>query len=771
MSYVVSAHAELERPYYILTNLEDSFVFRYDNRKSKPLQQILEPGLQTIGSFTYDSEVDFKNKLVLYYEQLLADLFQDNYAYSLTLSDFNEYMKSVKDNPQNWKSSLVILLYEYIRGAFSIVNRNRDLRHISLFRDDIQRICREAIQVNFDGIFNYNATEFLSNLILDINLKDNMYELGRNNILGDSVADVLHQIVSEGHEHEGEVPTDLELARCVSILAKHYSDTLTVNDYVCDPAAGSGNLISEAVRIFGLEPHQIKANDINKQLIELQSLRLGLDFAQTINTPNTPTVSTKNITELTQNYFNDIKVLVINPPFLAGINAVVRKEELFRRISNLTGQVPLTRIGQIGLEAVFIELINVLAKPDTVITAIIPKTYLTARGPEAVLFRKFLVNDFNMQLLFTYPGEDIFEGVVKDTCVIVGRKDCNSNNDLKVISSYIPIPDMNLQDFENSLQDSLNYNMFTNLRNGIVGCAIPRQQALDQSVDGWRNFDSEIFEATQFVLHNIKNNPNLIQIQTLGYPARRGNVGNSGASDLMFLNYEVNEINNYISMGLAVAPGMRNARLDSFIVGNGDTLAIDFAKSNSTAIDNIISDYCYTPRRSSRQQRRVQSEAQLLNVVERDSSIIFPPNSILVPRGLRTQGKVYLVDKPLRVSTNFLAYMAPDRREADLLGSWMLTIFYQLNCEVSSKDQEGMRKMEKSDIDPTYVPIFSNINHLQYQNIQSALIDVQFLNLNDPVIRDIDSIWAEILFGNQASYFLNEAKNLLSYIATSRSGI
>ena len=244
MSYVVSAHAELERPYYILTNLEDSFVFRYDNRKSKPLQQILEPGLQTIGSFTYDSEVDFKNKLVLYYEQLLADLFQDNYAYSLTLSDFNEYMKSVKDNPQNWKSSLVILLYEYIRGAFSIVNRNRDLRHISLFRDDIQRICREAIQVNFDGIFNYNATEFLSNLILDINLKDNMYELGRNNILGDSVADVLHQIVSEGHEHEGEVPTDLELARCVSILAKHYSDTLTVNDYVCDPAAGSGNLIS-----------------------------------------------------------------------------------------------------------------------------------------------------------------------------------------------------------------------------------------------------------------------------------------------------------------------------------------------------------------------------------------------------------------------------------------------------------------------------------------------------------------------------------------------
>jgi len=42
--------------------------------------------------------------------------------------------------------------------------------------------------------------------------------------------------------------------------------------------------------------------------------------------------------------------------------------------------------------------------------------------------------------------------------------------------------------------------------------------------------------------------------------------------------------------------------------------------------------------------------------------------------------------------------------EALLLSTWMTTIFYQLICEVTSKDQEGMRKMEVADINTTFIP-------------------------------------------------------------------
>ena len=770
MSYIESAHQELERSYYILTNLEYALAFCYDARKPKPFQQILEPGLECIGSFSSDSEVEFKNKLVLYFQNLLSNLFQDNYNYSLTLNDFNHYMSSVKDDPKNWKSSLVVLLYEYIRGAFTYVRRNRDLKNINLFRNDIRSICEEAIQINFDGIFSYDATEFLSRIILDQNLVQDIYELGRNNVSGSSVADLLHEIVSEGHEHEGEVPTDLELARCVAILAKYYSDPLTENDYICDPAAGSGNLLSAAIDIFRVEPYQIKANDINKQLIELQSLRLGLEFVETIRRPNTPEISTKNITQLPNDYFDNIKAILLNPPFLAGINAVERKAELFTRIRVLTRENPVTKIGQMGLEAVFLELTNIMAQSDTVIAAIIPKTYLTARGPEAVRFRQFLLQKFNIQLLFTYPGKGIFGNVMMDTCVVVGRKDCNNENDVKVISSYIPIPDMNLQDFVRALHQPLNYE-FMDLANGIMGCIVTREEAFQTATDGWRNFDSEILEATRFMYDFIENSSKFVQIGTLNYPTRRGNVGNSGASDLTFLNFDSEVIQNYTLLGGIVASGMRNATFDDFFVGDGDAEVIDFESSDIDAIRNIIFRYKQMLRRDSRQQRIEKTEEQLLNIVERDSSVIFPENSVLVPRATRVYGRVYLADKPLRVSTNFVVYLLPNEREAKLLASWMLTIFYQLNCEVSSKDQVGMRKMEIQDIDSTYVPLFADVTDQQYDEIQNAIINVSFLNLSNPEIRAIDLVWAEILFGSESLHLLNKAKGLLRYVSKKRANV
>ena len=42
----------------------------------------------------------------------------------------------------------------------------------------------------------------------------------------------------------------------------------------------------------------------------------------------------------------------------------------------------------------------------------------------------------------------------------------------------------------------------------------------------------------------------------------------------------------------------------------------------------------------------------------------------------------------------------------------MSTIFYQLICEVSSKDNEGMRKMEGADIGKTVVPDFSKLENV-----------------------------------------------------------
>ncbi|MBT9151384.1 MAG: hypothetical protein DDT40_01577 [candidate division WS2 bacterium] len=348
---------ESEKPFYILTNLEYAFAFRYDASKPRVFQQMLKPGLSSIGSFAIDDEPTFVNKLAEYFKERIEEYCTDSYDYLVTLEEFALHMGHIKGNSKQWKSHLAVLLYEYIRGAFTFLNRN-DLPDVRIFHNDITRICNEAARINFKDIFDYSDATFERNVNINNSTLINLYDFGNQNVTGDSVSGILHQIVSAGHEHEGEVPTDLELGRLVAGLAKYVNGDLAEGDLLCDPAAGSGNLISSSVDIFGLSPTQILVNDSNSKLLELLSLRLGLNYARTISRGNSPTIYNKNVVDLDRNFFADVKVIVMNPPFVAGINCVGRKQEFYRKIKQLAGHDTGTNIGQMPLEAAFLELNN-----------------------------------------------------------------------------------------------------------------------------------------------------------------------------------------------------------------------------------------------------------------------------------------------------------------------------------------------------------------------------------------------------------------------------
>lgn len=72
------------------------------------------------------------------------------------------------------------------------------------------------------------------------------------------------------------------------------------------------------------------------------------------------------------------------------------------------------------LEAVFLEMVLTLVKDGTTVACIFPKTHLVGRGPESQVIRRMLLNSFGLHTVFTYPGEDIFDDVMMDTCVLVG---------------------------------------------------------------------------------------------------------------------------------------------------------------------------------------------------------------------------------------------------------------------------------------------------------------------------------------------------------------
>ena len=157
------------------------------------------------------------------------------------------------------------------------------------------------------------------------------------NISGDAIADSLHEMLSESSRHDGEVATDPELANLAATMAKMINGNLSANKKICDPAAGSGSLISSAMKVFNINGNQVVANDINPKLIELLSLRLGLNNPITINKSNAPVVTTKDILSFVPSDFNDVEVVLLNPPFVAGINCVNRKAPFISFIQRTKG--------------------------------------------------------------------------------------------------------------------------------------------------------------------------------------------------------------------------------------------------------------------------------------------------------------------------------------------------------------------------------------------------------------------------------------------------
>ncbi len=742
MSYVQMAAPELEKPFYIVTNLEYSYSFRYDASRPRVFQQMLNPGLIYVDNFSNCTKIDFMNKLTGMLKEYIEKFINDDYEYLVTLDQFAEHMSRIKSDHKNWKSSLAILLYEYIRGAFLAVGRS-GFKDVRVFSNDVKTICDEAINVNFKGIFEYNTTDYLPKIKVDNQLLSNLFDFGKQNISADTISDVLHGVVCDGQEHSGKVSTDTELARLVVLLAKYVYGNENIEGIICDPAAGSGSLISTAIDILGLAPNQIMANDIDPYLIELLSLRLGLNFPRVVCKTNAPTVKNKDIADMVKEDFDNTKIILLNPPYVAGINCTGEKQKFSRRIKQIMGKTSITNIGQVGLEGIFVELVTALVKNGTVISCIMPKQYLVARGNEAVEFRKFLVKEFGLEIIFNYPGQGLFNPVTKDTCVLVGKKGTTETN-VKVFTSLERVQDIDLVRFNKSINEiSLQNAGFSSIMPGIEALKTTKSDLLKAANDGWRILNSELYESIEFVNNKLIPLSELEQLKELGVNVARGQVGNNGASDLLYFDSNEKFFNRFKSTVAKFHPGMRNALIDKLVIGDGDSVFLNYKDIiNDRDLDIIVNEYIGLDKVQGKQTKKDKTADELKKLMSKEAGHVTIKNSVLIPRNLRATGRVYINDKDTYVSTNFVIVKTQSRKNADILASWVSTIFYQLICEVSAKDQEG-----------------------------KLIPSIQFVNLQTPIIREIDKYWARVLFDKCADDVLMEAQRLLKFVARKRNSI
>ena len=773
MSYVQALRdTEKETNYYILTNLECSCLFKYSASRPAVYNQILEPGVLFNYKFEDVSEAEFKEALKDQYKDLLLKIVNGYNQYVLSFSDFAASVHDAMPDINKWNTSLAFLFYEYIRGSFQSISRS-DFRNISFFRNSILAICIEASKVNFKGIFGLPVNEYNSRFSPSGRLLSELYSLGANYKDADAICNIMHSVISQGHEHEGEVATDTELAQVLMALVHVFCPTLNQNDQIGDPAAGSGTLLSAATRIYrDINPSQLVANDINRNLLQLLTLRLGLTFPETITKDNFPIVQVSDIAQLPPSFFEHIKVLVLNPPYLAATaeSCINRKRRLVDRIKAITGNESVTNLGQASLECPFIELVTAYAYPGTVIACIIPNTHLTGQGSSDIAFRSFLLSSFGLKLIFTYPLSALFEGVSQNTSIIIGVKGTTPET-VSCVKSIRLISELNPEFLSDINQIPNNTDEFIEITDGILGCSKNTDDLRRENANGWNFLNPVILEGMRFIDSHVTKSSVIVPITHTNYrDFRRGCVGNSGASDLLFVS-TLSEFYNAVQSRIVnnLAAGMRNSDYPSFLVGKGDKLFFDSTSLSDKDLKPILEEFRLNyVRVGGRQRRDTKSTNDYIRILRAEQNHFVPANSVLLPRASRRTGSAYVCTERTFISTNFMAVPTSTKREATIIASWMCSIFYQIELETVSKNNNGMRKVERVNIDKTHIPDINSLTEEEVGRIMTTPIQT-FLDIREPRIREIDRVWARILTKEDNNEdMLNEAVLQLVLLSSNR---
>lgn len=773
MNYVQSLRdAEKETNYYILTNLECSCLFLYTTQRQNVYDQLIQPGYVFTHRFEDVDETTFRADLAIHFRDLLQRVLNKESNYLLSFSNFATIVRQAMPSLLTWNSSLAFMFYEYIRGSFSAIGRN-DLLNIKQFRNDILAICREASRINFKGIFGFDNEEYDSNYRpIDMVLGD-LYKLGQNYKDAELICNVMHQVISTGHTHEGEVPTDIELAQTLLSLVKTFVPSIPDGQNITDPAAGSGTLLSAAVLAYPtLAPSQIQANDINEKLLQLLSLRMGLCFASVLSKNNSPKICTNDISDLDKSFFDNTRVIVLNPPYFSAVaeGCTDKKNKLASRIRRLTGHASKTNVGQAPLECPFIELITNLVKPGTIVACIIPNTHLSALGSQDVEFRKFLLNDFGLSMIFNYPQTNLFDDVVQNTSIFIGQahqpqeyvKFIQSHSFVsEIVQDTIPEAVARLEESASPLE----------LVDGLVGCLVPKTILSQKAADGWMFLDPVIGNVHSYVNEHIINNTNLFRnISRAGYgDMSRGRVGNSGGSDLLYLTTKQGLLDECPSeVKKALRPGLRNSDYASYIVGKGDQQFFDVRGLERDVVEGVISTYLTKYETTQKQAKKSKTVDEWYAILMKEAKHFVPINSVLLPRGTRRLASTYITTEPTYLSTNLVCIETANYNEARILSSWMSSIFYQLQLEIYCKNQSGMRKLEVENILKTYVPKVSLISPNDIEKILNTEIS-DFYDMQNPKIREIDKVWAKVMIQNEnIDNLLNEAIRYLTVLAKNR---
>ncbi|WP_288412168.1 BpuSI family type II restriction endonuclease [uncultured Acinetobacter sp.] len=781
---------ECETPFYCVSNLELTELFRFESTRPKTSAQQVKLENPISGDLTKITD------LRLFYNDLIGNISEvldivignKNYIYNVGLYELQNNLESSINDLQLWHKMLIPTCFEYIRGAATrIENLNKyKWKPANFFLATPDRLISFGKKIDFEHIFKEpvpdpHDKDAFSHIVLT-----EAYNAGKALGEGDDIAELINEILIDYvPKKQGIVETDTELALLLSVIAKiTLGRELEEDESIVDPASGSGRLLTvlNQIAFKNISPRQIKAIEKEPLFSEALSLRLGLAFGTSISPLKSPKATIAGLEKIDKAHFDDVKVVVMNPPYISGVQSKSIKKVFSDRIYGVSGKKSVLDIGQAALEILFLELICHLVPDGTVISIIYPSNHLYRVSKEMTAFRSYLLDHFGLNYIVTYPRKGLFSSVIKSTVILSGVKGrkvdkvnlieiWQSVNDVKLIDLYNTV--FNTQAQHGGNVDISNLNL-----DGVSLKEISASDLKSKSNSGWRGVIGdgigEQYDKFMMLYMSDFNNIDSSDIS-------RGNFGNKGNNNLTVIdkkkdnpilskipnNWLISLLNNTKDMPRVLTSSSTNNI--SFIPPDS---AYEVGAKEALILDSIINEYLdRNVLKQGSQEKKTPDREHVITSLKSNSRSKYS-NRILLPRGSRKQGQIGIVESDkILVSTNVLLIKTKDPKHLKLMGAWLLSIFGQLQLEFNAIPQEGMRKLEAYIVPKIRYPKFSEIQKDKADNLMALFETEDCLNFQDIQQREIDRLWAEIISPNDHFAVLEEAFELFQELIDHRNGL
>jgi hypothetical protein len=768
----------VKTPFYCVSNLELTELFKSDaSRPHTVTQKIKLDG--DIGVLPLDGADVFYESLERCIHDILSIVVDDApHEFDQSLATFNERLIG---NEGYWDPTMVPFYYEYIRGSSArnelVSSKIKRWKPAPLYLNSPKMLLDVGHQIGFDPIFSGRANSIPGREAFHGALLKEGYVAGTATASGEDVAELVNDLLAP--KDYGIVQTDPELARILGALCLvELERPLAGSEKVLDPCAGSGRLLTALPQsgFPDLQASQIIAVEREHRFAAPLALRLGLTFGCSTDESGRASIAIQSFEECSRDTFADVKLVVMNPPYLSGVQVGDRRREGFiRQLSNFRGG---TRFGsgQPSLELFFLETVYESVSDGAVIAAIIPIQHLFRSSPEIASFRRFLVDEFSISIIATYQASGLFKGVSKETCIIVGRKG-GAKRQVRILGIQTLLSDVDPVSLAKSLTNAEAAEVY--------GCSVSIHQrsVLAELVDaGWRSVLDSGRYATE-VIQELKSLSCGMVLVGGNYSIKRGSLGNQGASKLLALDSA--RMEDLEILKSLPAPWLRacleNAvEIKGGITGRNDARKRTFVPSEAAYIDGTDCNAFLMKavdthlrlngeKRKKKQSTKPKSKAELTRIVQKTRNAILSAGAVIVPRGVRREGVITTAFKGIAISTNFLV-VGEESSVVDklLLASWLSSVFGQLQLEYYGVPQEGMRKIEKKAIEQVVAPDFSNIAPVQARRLRRAYYSSSPVDSRAIQTREIDVMWAEVIAGADRQEILSKATQALQELVAYR---